>query len=91
MTKQLFKLPVNPPAAKQLLTPQQKESANKAKLIALGLFIIMGIPLFIKVYSKGPYTSLFIGVYWFIIILIAFFSLGAFIKKKYFNKPKWLK
>ncbi len=86
--QQLFKLPDNPKPAGQVHTPtqQQQANANKLRLIFVGIFLMMAFPMFAKIYFKGPLTSLFISIYWVIIIAIGLFFLGRFIRTKFFKK-----
>jgi len=83
MTKQLFNIPIkNTPQQPGKLTPQQEQYQLYAKLIALGVFGIIAFPIILKIYMKGPYTSLIIGAYWVIIIAVGLFFSGMFIKKQ---------
>ena len=89
MTQQLFNiksLNKAKPIKEIKKTQQQEQYALYAKLIAIGIFFIIAIPIIAKIYYKGPFLSLMIGAYWIIIIAVALFSLGTFIKFKFFNK-----
>ncbi len=86
--QQLFKIPAGSiKKAPAVQTPQQQKYESNAKLIAVGIFAILALPMLAKMYLKGPFTSLIIVSYWIIIIGVGLFFLGVY-TKKWRNKNK---
>ena len=86
--KQLFKPILESIDKKQIVNTNQQQAAkaDKAKMLAIGFFFLIGSPMILKAMWKSQYVDLVIGLYWIIVIGSGLFFGAAFVKKRFFTK-----